>query len=244
MALSTGSSKRDEFGVRVRVGARHVGIVGAHDLRLAPAQLALERARVDAAREPLRQGRIEAGQFAGALGDAVDRRLVDDAAHEIDEILAGGVALRILQRLPRDTGPRRASAAAAIEGRRAASTQGAWDGCSIQSKSSTGETSTSPLRPMPEIALQLFGDERPAEAAIALAGEEFRRAEAVLFLQPAHDEGREAVDIALDRIEALAHLIAADDAAIAGARRIDEDEVGEIEPGLGVRRQDGRQSTG
>ena len=47
-------------------------------------------------------------------------------------------------------------------------------------------------------------------------------------------DGRKAVDVALDGIEPLPHLIAADHAAVAGAGRIDEDEIGEIEPGLGI----------
>jgi len=48
------------------------------------------------------------------------------------------------------------------------------------------------------------------------------------------------VDVALDGIEPLTRLIAADHAAVAGAGRIDEHEVGEIEPGLRIGHEGGR----
>ena len=85
------------------------------------------------------------------------------------------------------------------------------------------------------ILAQLLGEKRAAEAAVTLADEEFRRGHAVVAAQPARDDRRQRVDIAVDRIIAVADvLLGADRAAVAGADRIDEDEVGEVEPGLGI----------
>ena len=220
----------------IGIGTRHIGVVGADHFRLASANFTLKRACVDAAREPLRQGKIETGEFAGPSRDAIDRRLVDDPAHQIDEIIARRVILHVLQRFPRDgfaTGERRCRhgrQARRIDPRR---DRGLLHPVEIEDRRDQHEAAQSDS----EIALEFLRHQRPTEAAIAFTREEFRRAKAVFLLQPAHDEGRESVDVALDRVKALAHLIAANDPAIAGAGRIDEHEIGEIEPGLAVRQQ-------
>src|SRR5436305_15159341 len=66
---------------------------------------------------------------------------------------------------------------------------------------------------------------RRAEAAIAFARDELLRCLAPIFLDPSAHEGRKHIDIAIDRPELLAHLVAGrDEAAVAGADRIDEHE--------------------
>ena len=91
-----------------------------------------------------------------------------------------------------------------------------------------------PATPIPWSSLQLPHDLRGTEAAVALAGDEFRRFEAIVRLDPAaHGDGKR-LDIAVDAVERAAHVVAAEDAAIAGAGGIDEDEIGEIEPGVGI----------
>ena len=78
-------------------------------------------------------------------------------------------------------------------------------------------------------------DFRTANAAIALACHEFRRQQPVVFFQPAPDHQRNRTDVAVDRKEPLAHVLAGrDEAAEAGADGIDENEIGEVEPGLGI----------
>jgi len=89
--------------------------------------------------------------------------------------------------------------------------------------------------------LQLAHDLRSANAAIALARDVFRRGQPVVLLEPAADHQRDAVGVAVDGVERLARLLAArDETAVAGADGIDEDEIGEIEPGLRVRLHLGR----
>ena len=86
------------------------------------------------------------------------------------------------------------------------------------------------------VRLERAGQPRPAEAAIALADQELRRADAAGLLQPAAYDLGQRLDVALDRPEAPAQLLAwPREAAVASADRIDEDQVGEVEPGLGVR---------
>jgi len=99
------------------------------------------------------------------------------------------------------------------------------------------------------VALQIAHDLRSANPAIAFTGDEFRRQQAIGFLQPAADHQRDRVGVAVDRIEPLARLLAAgDETAVAGADGIDEDQVGKVEPGLGVghqvRRSGGRHRVG
>ena len=56
-----------------------------------------------------------------------------------------------------------------------------------------------------------------------------------MLFQPAPDHQRNRADVTVDRKELLAHVAAGrNETAIAGADRIDVDEVGEVEPGLGV----------
>ena len=98
-----------------------------------------------------------------------------------------------------------------------------------------GETSTTPFHRDPELALQVMGDARAAEAAIALAHKVFARAEPVVGHQPVVDNAREVFDVRLGAVEELLRLgLGHQRAAEAGADRIDKDQVGEVEPCAGV----------
>src|SRR3954453_9793472 len=88
------------------------------------------------------------------------------------------------------------------------------------------------------LALQLARDLRRAKAAIAFAGDEFDRRLPSGLLDPFANEDRERLGVAVDRPEPPAGTLAArGDPAVAGAGRIDEDEIGKIEPALRVRLQ-------
>src|SRR5215472_14308992 len=88
------------------------------------------------------------------------------------------------------------------------------------------------------LPLQLARDLRGAEATIAFPGDELDRRLPALLLDPLANEDRKRIGIAVDRPEAATHVVAARrDAAVARAGRIDEDEIGEVEPGLAVRHE-------
>ena len=91
---------------------------------------------------------------------------------------------------------------------------------------------------MPETAKALVLAQRAcrldsAEAAVALAEQIFRRRSAVVVVDVKRDRFRHGVGIAADAPEVLG-VIGLGGAAPAGADRIDEDEVGEGEPGVGI----------
>ena len=97
-----------------------------------------------------------------------------------------------------------------------------------------------PLHADALLDLQVAHKFRPAYAAVALPGDEFRRRQAIVLFQPAPDRHRDRADVAVNGKELLAYVFAGrDEAAIAGADRIDVNKVGEVEPGLGVRLQVG-----
>ena len=192
--------------------------------------------RIDAAGEPAHGRGIEPGQLRDARAHALDRRTVAFAAHQVLQVFARRVALGLAQRLaverrvrlargrrhrgkPRHPGERRVAAVAApaeIDHRRDHHQAAHRDA----------------------LLVELAGELRGAEAAIAFARDEFLRGLPSVLLDPLAHEGREHVDVAVDRPELLAHLVAArDEAAVAGADRIDEHQVGEVEPGLGIGHQ-------
>src|SRR5262245_821718 len=75
------------------------------------------------------------------------------------------------------------------------------------------------------LLVELVGELRRPEAAVALPGDEFPRRLAPVLLDPLAREGREHIDVAIDRPELLAHFVAGvDEAAVAGAHRINEHE--------------------
>ena len=102
----------------------------------------------------------------------------------------------------------------------------------------------SPLTPTPVFGRERLGEAGRAKSAVAFADDEFRRGEPLVGREPFADDHAEGVDVAADRPEFLARLVSrGDDLAVAGARGVDEDEIGEIEPGLRIvdeRRRCGR----
>ena len=114
-----------------------------------------------------------------------------------------------------------------------------------------------PVEADPGSLLQHSHEASDAVAAVALAGDEDRRAPPAVCGQPAPHELRERLEVALLpevllRVDALVLvvarvpvgglvlLLALDHAAEAGADRVDEHEVGEREPGRLVLHQPGR----
>src|SRR5580704_12712346 len=78
-------------------------------------------------------------------------------------------------------------------------------------------------------------DARAAEAAVAFTDQIFPGTEAVVFDEPVVDDAREVLDVGLGAVEELfgvgfRHRRGAE----SGADRVDEDEVGEVEPCAGV----------
>ena len=82
-----------------------------------------------------------------------------------------------------------------------------------------------------DLRLQVVRDPRHAVAAVALANQVFARREAMVLHQPVEDDAREVVDVVVGGVEILLRLIGGyERPAEAGADRIDEDEIGEVEP--------------
>src|SRR5208283_3447485 len=82
---------------------------------------------------------------------------------------------------------------------------------------------------------QLLGEPRPTKTAVAFAKDEFRGNNAIVCSQPTANHNAQRVDVAIHRPKLFAHLLAGrDDPTVSGSRRIDEDEIGEVEPGLFV----------
>src|SRR5262249_52057384 len=85
---------------------------------------------------------------------------------------------------------------------------------------------------------QLVRDLWGTKPAVAFAGDELDRLLPPGLLDPFADEDSERIGVAVDRPELAPALIAGGrDAAVAGAGRVDEQEIGEVEPGRGVRLQ-------
>ncbi len=80
-----------------------------------------------------------------------------------------------------------------------------------------------------------MGDGRGAIAAVALAHHVLGRLHAAVLDQPVVDDARQVGDVGLDGEELLVGLVLLQQRArIAGADRIDEHQVGEVEPGTGI----------
>ena len=81
------------------------------------------------------------------------------------------------------------------------------------------------------LGLEIVDENGRARRAVAFAEEIFRRVEAVVLGEEFLDESRERVAVGIDAVERLL-LVLAGDAAEAGARRVDEDEIAGIEQRL------------
>ncbi len=177
--------------------------------------------------------RIETGQGRDASYKSLDRGVVMFAAQEILQIVALRVALDRAQRF-------------AIE----------WAGLFAHRSRHRGkardpaERCVAPVAAPAEVQhrrdhhkaadadalfAELAGKLRRAEASVALTGDECLRHLPSGLLDPFAHKGRKHVDIAIDRPELLAHVVTGiDEAAVAGAHRIDEHQIGEVEPGFGI----------
>ena len=222
-------------GGRRRIGiiGRHVRIIGAADQPLRAVQLALERRGIDPAGELLDQRRIEARKGGDPRRDARDRGGVALALDEIEQIVARRVVLDVAQRLA-------AVLPLGVERRRRHRRQVIDPGHRHVARfAEIGEVDHRrdhhQAADADALILEQMRDLRRAKAAIAFAGDELDRLLAPGLLDPFADEHGERLGVAVDRPEAPATLIAARrNPAVAGAGRIDEHEVGEVEPGLGV----------
>jgi len=158
-----------------------------------------------------------------------------ETAHKIEEVLARGVAFSVAQgfashaalRLQRRGGVGR-QARDVRPGRVARLAEPA----EIKHGRQEDDAAQGGAVPFP----QLLCEKGPAEAAVALADEEFRHRHAIAGAQPTGDDLAERLDVALDGEEAVGELLARPDpAAVARADRVDEHEVREVEPSFGVR---------
>ena len=87
----------------------------------------------------------------------------------------------------------------------------------------------------PKLRLQVVGDARDAVAAVALADQILARPQPLVLDEPVEDDAREVVDIVLGAVEISAWSVGVlERAAEAGADRVDEDEIGEVEPRAGI----------
>jgi len=109
-------------------------------------------------------------------------------------------------------------------------------------KSSSGETRMRPLTPTPLLGLQFANDLRAADAAIAFADDKiWVIANRSYFSSQRRIVAAIELTSAVDRKESLVNVLpAGDEAAIAGADRIDEDEISKVEPGFGIGLEVGR----
>ncbi len=92
-----------------------------------------------------------------------------------------------------------------------------------------------------ELRLQIVGHARTAEASVAFAYEIFARTEAVVLDEPVVDDAREIFDVGRGAVEELLGFVLGDErAAEAGSDGIDENQIGEVEPGSGIVGERGR----
>ena len=216
---------------RRRVGARHGCVVDADPPAVVAQSLAHEGAGVDPAGGARDRLPVDAGQRADPIDQPADGRLVLEAEQQVGDEVAGGVGLGGLERRLRE--------GAALLHRRGG--RGGQErhlgqrrvvGLLPPAEVEHRREQRHAVERDSEVGLQRLGDQRPAEPAIALADEVLRRPEPPALRQPAQDEVGERLDVAVDRQVAVPQpVVRLDQPAEPGADRVDEDEVGEIEPG-------------
>ena len=86
-----------------------------------------------------------------------------------------------------------------------------------------------------EVSLQKMRDARAAKPAVALADQILAGGQALILDQPVEDDARQILDVRLGVIEALLSFVLRNlRIAEAGAHRIDEYEIREVEPGARI----------
>jgi hypothetical protein len=241
-----GAGQRRRHGVEHRVGragvaplrggvqAGDAGVVGAEDAALVAQQLLREDPGVDAAGLLLDELGVEAGELGHPRDEPFDRRGVLHAAQQVADVFAGGVGLDLLQ-------PFGGEGVLALHGgggqrrEKRHPRQGRVVGLAPPAEVEHGRDQRHAAQADAVLALEPLGDQRAAEAAVALAGEKGGRGGAAVRRQPAGDEVRQRLRVAVHRKVARAQLVGGlHEPAEAGPHGIDEDEVGEVEPGFGV----------
>ena len=230
-----------ELGIaRIRIGieAGDRRVVAPRHAAVAAVELAAKFADIETSRQPAADGLIDAGQRGHLVGKPCRRLLVGLPLDEIGDELALRVALDVGEigacHRPLGFARHRRHARQRVHVLQEAR---AGEVAEIEQ----GRDHDQPAHADALLGLQIAHDLRSADAAIAFAGDKFRRQQAIVFFQPAPDHQRNRVDVAVDRIEPLARVLASrHETAVAGADGIDEYEIGEIKPGLGVGQQIGR----
>ena len=177
---------------------------------------------------------IEAGHFGHALDDALRRVGIGAAFEEVGGVVAERVGDDILHGL-------RCELVLALKMRGGDGGQGDHPGNGreiavlVDGGVEIGRDEDDAVHGDAELRLQVMRDARAAEAAVAFADEIFARTEAVVFDEPVVDDARQVLDVGLGAVEELLGLGFRDGgAAESGADGVDEDEVGEVEPGAGI----------
>src|SRR6185437_14646762 len=235
-----------EARIRERIDAEHRGIVASGHLAVAAIELAAEFGDVEASAEPAADRLIYSGQGGHLVGEAIGRLAIHLALHQVGEEftarvffdvgeigarqLALALSFALSFGLARDRGVAR-KAVHILQDR----------GAGIFAEVEHGRDQDQSLDPDALLGLQIAHELGAANGAIAFAGDEFRRQQAVVFLEPAADHHGKRADVAVDGEEFLADVFAGrHEAAVTGADGIDEDEIGEVEPGLDIGLQLGR----
>ena len=218
-----------------------VRIIDAADRAVGAVDLAQIGTAVDTAAQPLDERRIEPGEIGHPGHDAVRRFRIGAAAQQVPREIAARIGFHFGHRgrgepmLPLEVrrrhrrqvdhpGQRR-------QGRRAIARR--W----IEIGGDHDEASDANT----DLRLELIGDARRAVAAIAFAHQIFGRPQPPFLDQPVVHDLREIFDIGIVGVEGLLGLRLIDQAsAEPRADRIDEDEIGEIEPAVGVVASDRR----
>src|SRR5579872_245475 len=224
--------------VGVWVESEYRAVIAARHLAIAPVELAPKLGNVQAPGEPAGDRLIYSSQRRYAIGQPRGRLLVCFALDKIGKEIGARISFDVGQIGARDrtfgfTRDRRHGRQAddILQQTRAAEL------AKIEQRGNQDQTVDPDALP----CLQLIYDLRPSDAAITFADDEFGRQQATGLFQIAADNDRQRIDVAIDGEEMLLGIaVVRNEAAIAGADRIDEDEVGEVEPGLGVGIQLGR----
>ena len=235
-----GVAGREGVGIKPRgvavIEARHaplraVDLAGEDLSRHAPAQAAHKRI-------------IEPGQVSHAAGEAVEGGGVVDAFHQVGQELATRIGLHVAQVFAGDGAL--AFARGGDEGGQARDVRQHRACCVEAREIEHRRDQHEPVHAHPLIGLQHMGDLGRAKPAVAFSQNEFRREFAPIGLHPSADGDGERGHVAPGAPQGFAHLVAAENPAVAGACGIEKDQIAEIEPGLrvGFQRGLGRGSCG
>ena len=172
---------------------------------------------------------VEAGEGGDVFGYAGGGSGIVGASEEVDEVFGGGVGFGV--------GQVGAGFGLAVGGGEAGEAGDPADGvvggvAAVEVEDGGDEDEASDADAL--LVEEGPGEAGGPEAAVAFAGYEDWGADAGVGFEPAADCGGEGLDVAVDGLEGAAGVVVAEGAAVAGSGGVDEDEVGEGEPGFGV----------